>query len=233
MITVVEPRFFWPETTLKMFPFLMEHIEICGRVCYRSEDKITDGSAERFVKMINKSGHHSVLEHFSITAIVVCSRACSHQLVRHRISSFSQESMRYCNYGKDDSLQVICPPSIGLEPGDYVFENDGLWRNGILYIPPFSPGKLTRWVSQIDSAYQEYKAELKNGVKPEDARYVLPNATKTKLAVTFNVRSWLHFFKMRCDKHAQWEIRGIANSILNDLSRRFPSVFIDSSVPGS
>lgn len=227
MITVVKPRFYWPKTILKMMPFLMEHIERCGRICYRSEDKITEDSAARFVKMINKSGHHSVLEHFNLTAIVVCSRACSHQLVRHRIAAYSQESMRFCNYGKDDSLKVICPPSIGLEPGDYIIENDGLWRNGILYIPPLCPGKLTKWVGLIDSAYQEYKAELINGVKAEDARYVLPNATKTELAVTYNVRQWKHFFKMRCDKHAQWEIRGIATSIQDDLNQRFPAVFGD------
>ncbi len=514
MITIVKPHFYWPETTLKMMPFLMSHIERCGRICYRSEDKITNDSAKRFVEKITKSGHHSVLEHFSITAIVICSRACSHQLVRHRIGSYclagdtkvvafiiekgrgckrwtleqlyewskdvkrksrlhlirlrsvnengilaagrikkiinsgeqevfrittefgrtieatlkhrfltpngwkelgqlkvwdklvgngiaahknqewilemyikrnlprkevaklagvsdacigswiryfelqkpcgmrgnrkpghgkkgmfspealkllsgskkgennpgwkgdqasqqagrqrarkhievpencetcgsdtkiirhhydenalnndpinimflcekchaqfhigqtvmsvfsdrilfiepvgvkqtydiemdgpnhnfvanglvvhnSQESMRYCNYGKDDSLKVICPPSIGLEPGDYE-EGFGL------------PIQQEIWIDQIDLSYQEYLSELAEGVRPEDARYVLPNATKTELAVTFNVRQWKHFFKMRCDKHAQWEIRGIAISIQDDLKSRFPSVF--------
>ena len=212
MITIVKPHFFWPETTLKMMPFLMSHIEYCGRICYRSKDKITDDSAKRFVEKITKSGHHSVLEHFSITAIVICSRACSHQLVRHRIAAYSQESMRYCNYGKDDSLKVICPPSIGLEPGDY--------EEGFKL-----PIQQEIWIRQIDTAYQEYLSELAEGVRPEDARYVLPNATKTELAVTFNVRQWKHFFKMRCDKHAQWEIRDIAISIQDNLKSHFPSVF--------
>ena len=173
---------------------------------------MTRDSADKFVKMINKSGHLSVLEHFSITAIVVCSRACSHQLVRHRIAAYSQESQRYCNYGKNDSLKVICPKSIGLEPRD--------WESGT--------GLTTlqeAWIDQIESAYQEYKSELANGIRPEDARYILPNATKTELAVTYNVRQWKHFFGMRCSKHAQWEIRDIATLILDDLNQRFPSVF--------
>lgn len=226
MITVVKPHFFWPETSLKMFPFLMEHIERAGRTCYKSEDKITDDSAERFVEMICKSGHHSVLEHFSITAIVICSRSCSHQLVRHRIAAYSQESQRYCNYGKKDSLQVICPPSIGLEPGDYTTDDFGdVWRNRELCSVST---KQAKWVFQVDNAYAEYLNELAS-VKPEDARYVLPNATKTELAVTYNVRQWKHFFKMRCASKAQWEIRGIANLILADLKSRFPSVFEEST----
>ncbi len=215
MITVIKPSFFWPDTTIKMFPLMLEHIERCGRTCYKSEDKITDDSAQRFVEKICKNRHESVLEHFSITAIVICSRACSHQLVRHRIGSYSQESMRYCNYGKNDSLKVICPPNIGLTPRNY----------GPGYYPYGTSIRQGRWVEQMDLAYEEYKAELADGVKTEDARFVLPNATKTEIAVTYNVRSWKHFFKMRCSSKAQWEIRGIATLIKSDLVSRFPGVF--------
>lgn len=216
MITVVEPTYYWPETSLNMFPFLMEHVERCGRICYKSEDRITGGSAEKFVERICRSGHESVLEHASLTAIVICSRACSHQLVRHRIAAYSQESMRYVNYGKHDSLKVICPPSIGLAPGDYSVGNpNDDWT-----------GRQNRWVGQIERAYGEYKRELVEGVRPEDARYVLPNATKTELAVTFNLRQWRHIFQQRAlNKHAQWEIRNIFLAILEDLSERMPSVF--------
>lgn len=235
MITVIEPYFYWPETTLSMFPFLMEHIERCGRVCYKSEDRITPGSAERFISTICRNRHESVLEHCSVTAIVVCSRACSHQLVRHRIAAYSQESMRYVNYGKHDSLKVICPESIGLEPGDYhtMYQencdtNTSLrlaWKNGILLE---EGARQIDWAIQIDNAYNEYKSELVGGVKPEDARYVLPNATKTELAVTFNLRMWRHIFEMRAlNKHAQWEIRGIFSNILDDLKERLPAVFCD------
>lgn len=225
MITIIQPAFYWPKTTLNMFPFLVEHVERCGRICYRSEERITEGSAEKFVGRIRRSGHESVLEHASVTAIVVCSRACSHQLVRHRIAAYSQESMRYVNYGKHDSLQVICPPSIGLPLGNYESFGRMVRQDGrVLDLSE----RQTRWIHQIDGAYSEYKLELVEGVKPEDARYVLPNATKTELAVTFNLRQWRHVFTERAlNKHAQWEIRGIFSEILKDLIKWMPAVFAD------
>ncbi len=225
MLTVIEPGYYWPETSVQMFPFLLEHVERCGRVCYKSEDRIIEGSATRFVETLRKSGHESVLEHASITAIIVCSRACSHQLVRHRIAAYSQESQRYCNYGKKESLLVICPPGIGLIPGDY--ESYGtMIRQGGVTIDLST--RQTQWVHHINWAYNEYKRELADGLKPEDARYVLPNATKTELAVTFNLRQWRHVFKERAlNRHAQWEIRGVFSAILADLKTRIPAVFCD------
>lgn len=224
MIEVIQPSYYWPETSVQMFPFLLEHIERCGRVCYRSEDRITKGSATRFVEMLRKSGHESVLEHASITAIVVCSRACSHQLVRHRIAAYSQESQRYINYNKRKLLQVICPPSIGVLPG--VYESYGtMIRQDEVVID--LPKQQTDWIHQINRAYDEYKRELID-CKPEDARYVLPNATKTELAVTFNLRQWRHIFKERAlNRYAQWEIREIFLAILADLKTRLPAVFND------
>ena len=229
MITIVEPTYFWPETTLKMFPFLMEHVERCGRICYKSEDRITEGSAEQFVKRICKSGHESVLEHASATAIVVCSRACSHQLVRHRIAAYSQESQRFCSYGKVNSLKVICPPNIGLLPGDY--ERVG-WMTQLNGQNVRLTEQHESWIRDMGCAYSAYKRELTQKIKPEDARYLLPNATKTELAVTFNLRQWRHVFQERAlNKHAQWEIRAIFSSILDDLSERIPAVFADLKQP--
>lgn len=242
MITVIEPYYYWPETTIAMFPFIMEHIERCGRICYKSEDLITEDSAEQFVKKICRNRHESVLEHAAVTAIVVCSRACSHQLVRHRIAAYSQESQRYCNYGKVDSLKVICPPSIGIEPAHYRAEE---WTSGLgwdltkndkcfdVSRNMSEQDRLTferqrQWIVQTECAYSEYKAELAEGVPPGDARYVLPNATKTELAVTFNLRQWRHVFQERAlNRHAQWEIRGIFSSILYSLKRKLPAVFND------
>lgn len=233
MITIVKPSFYWPETTKEMFPLIMEHIERCGRICYKSEDKITDESAYRFVEKICRNRHESVLEHCVLTAIVICSRACSHQLVRHRIAAYSQESQRYCNYGKVESLKVICPKGIGLQSGDYFFENDqnvGWFRycEGPILPDRVEDENQFAWLDTIDHCYNEYKEELRTGVKPEDARYVLPNATKTELAVTFNLRQWRHVFKERAlNRHAQWEIRGIFSSIYEDLKKRLPAVFED------
>jgi thymidylate synthase (FAD) len=229
MIAIIEPYYYWPETTEAAFPRMVEHLERCGRICYKSEDLITEDSANKFVERICRNRHESVLEHCTATAIVVCSRACSHQLVRHRIAAYSQESQRYCDYGKKSSLQVICPPSIGIEPGDYTaehFENTGclVWKNGKQWIGSDKP---VQWLWQVDGAYSEYLAEIKEGVPPGDARFVLPNACKTELAVTFNLRQWRHFFRTRCDSHAQWEIRGIATAILTDFTERMPSVFED------
>jgi len=221
MITVVEPRFYWPETT--RFDGILQHIERCGRTCYRSESRITEDSSERFVKMIRQSGHESVLEHVSLTAIVVCSRACSHQLVRHRIAAYSQESMRFCNYGKSESLQVVCPPSIGLSPRDYsIDDTDYLFASDMINYRQFC------WLNLRETEYAEYLSELKEGILPEDARYNLPNATKTELATTFDLRQWRHVFKERAlNKHAQWEIRNIFSGILADLKTRIPVVFDD------
>ena len=238
MITIVKPNYYWPETTLAAFPRMVEHLERCGRICYKSEDLITEDSANKFVERICRNRHESVLEHCVATAIIVCSRACSHQLVRHRIAAYSQESQRYCDYGKKSygeksSLSVICPPSIGIEPGDYTAENcEKVWANGGWLV--WKNGKQwqgstkdVQWLAQVDGAYSEYLAEVKEGVPPGDARFVLPNACKTELAVTFNLRQWRHYFRTRCDKHAQWEIRGIATAILTDLTERLPSVFED------
>lgn len=216
MIEIIKPGFYWPETTVKILPHVLEHIEQCGRICYKSEANITEGSAEKFIRKIIKSGHESVLEHVSLTAIVVCSRSCSHQLVRHRIAAYSQESQRYCNYGNGNSLKIICPPSIGLGPGKY------------LAISSTNSIKQNHWLDCICRAYDEYLCELDNGVKPEDARYVLPNATKTELAVTFNVRQWRHVFRERAlNTHAQWEIRSIFTDILNDIKIKLPALFGD------
>ncbi len=226
MISIIQPTYYWPETTEAMFPYLMEHVERCGRICYKSEERVVFGSAEKFISRICKSGHLSVLEHATVTAIVVCSRAASHQLVRHRIAAYSQESQRFCNYGKRDSLKVICPPSIGLLPGNYESFGRMVRQDGQLL--DLELERQTRWIHQVDGAYNEYKQELAEGTKPEDARYVLPNASKTELAVTFNLRQWRHVFTERAlNSHAQWEIRDIFSEILRDLSKRLPPVFSD------
>lgn len=229
MIEVVQPTYYWPETTLRMFSLLVEHLERCGRVCYKSEDRITDGSAAKFVRSICRNRHESVLEHSVVTAIVICSRACSHQLVRHRIAAYSQESQRYVNYGKQPSLKVICPLSIDLQTGTYFWEDAWFrYREGPVLPDLIEGARRTSWLNTIKHCYDEYEEELREGIKPEDARYVLPNATKTELAVTFNLRQWRHVFCERAlNKHAQWEIRMIFSAILADLAARMPAVFDD------
>lgn len=218
MITIVKPSWAWLPMSEHVVGMVPKHLEECGRTCYKSEDRITEGSADKFVRGRCRDRHESVLEHASLTARIVCSRAASHQLVRHRIAAYSQESMRYVNYGKSPSLKVICPPSIGLPPGEY--------RQGH---SPYSYSKRQlSWLSTMHYCYLEYQQELADGIKPEDARFVLPNACKTEVVATYNLRMWRHVICERgLNKHAQWEIRGIFSEIFADLVARIPCVFDD------
>ena len=227
-------------------------LEQCGRVCYQSEAKgpPTAESSFRFVEAIVNRGHLSVAEHCAISVLVTCSRSCSHQLVRHRIGAYSQESQRYVEY-RDGRLRVICPPSIGpLHPG--VFRVGRVpTKNGVeerlLEVCPSGPEvsvlpnsayeadgdkrhvtTLMSWVKAVTDAYSNYKALRTVGIPKEDARSVLPNATKTELVVTFNLRQWRHVFEQRAmNKSAQWEIREIMNGILDDFEEMIPAVFAD------
>jgi thymidylate synthase (FAD) len=215
MIEVVEPTFYWPETTCAMFDYLLPHVERCGRICYKSEAKITDKSALKFVENICRNRHESVLEHSSLTAIMIGSRAFSHQLVRHRIGAYSQESMRFVNYGKVDALKVICPKTIGIPAGTY-------GQYSVL-----EDTRQVNWLAHQEACYTEYLRELQDGIPAEDARYSLPISCKTEVAVTYNLRQWRHFLRIRTDRHAQWEIRDIATDICKQLKRDMPAVFCD------
>lgn len=189
-------------------------LEACGRTCYKSEDRITPGSAQRFVSKICRNRHESVLEHGAATARIVCSRACSHQLVRHRIGAYSQESQRYVNYQKK-GYEVILPPSWGVPVrtyGDFsvVYDKTTLDR-----------------LTALRRAFQAYEDELKAS-KPEDARYLLPNAAKTEIVCTYNFRTWRHIFRERAlNPHAQWEIRSIFLGLYEALKVQVPSIFDD------
>jgi thymidylate synthase (FAD) len=216
MITVIEPDWDWispPPDRVEVY----KHLEACARTCYKSEHCVTEDSAERIIKKLIKSKHESVLEHISISVRIICDRSCSHQLVRHRIAAYSQESQRYCNYGKK-GLQVICPPSIGVKPGAYQ-------KYGNEWTPvPAHPS----WLETTNRCYLEYLALLDQGKPPEDARSVLQNNCKTEVATTFNLRTWRHVFVERgLNKHAQWQIRGIFSDILRDFASRYPAIFGD------
>lgn len=186
---------------------MLRRIELAGRVCYKSEDKITDGSAEKFVKAIIKRGHESVLEHEKISVRFVCDRGVTHEIVRHRIASFSQESSRYCNYSPDGKMGGITfiEPCF-LEPGSY---------------------KYNVWKAAMDAAAYAYCSLLAYGATPEEARSVLPNSLKTELVMTANLREWRHFFKLRCDKAAHPQMREVANMLLEKMKQAVPVVFDD------
>lgn len=186
---------------------MLRNIELCGRVCYKSEDRITDGSAEKFVSMILKSGHESVLEHEKITVKFICDRGVTHEIVRHRIASYSQESTRYCNYSKDKfgSEITFIRPFFWAEDD----EKYAIWKNTM---------------QEIENAYVRL---IGMGAKPEEARSILPNSVKTELVVTMNIREWRHFFRLRTSGRAHPQMRECAVPLLEDLKSRIPLLFDD------
>ncbi len=183
---------------------ILKKLELCGRTCYKSEDKITDGSAEKLVRRVISSGHESVIEHEKVTVRIICDRGVSHEIVRHRIASYSQESTRYCNYGKAGELTFIQP----------------------CFFPEGSD-QYRVWAEAMEAAEHAYLALLCDGASPQEARRVLPNSLKTEIVVTMNLREWRHFLKLRTAKAAHPQIREIAVPLLAEFQRRIPVIFDD------
>lgn len=178
-------------------------IEYAARLCYNSTDKL--GKAPGFVMARIREGHEDVIEHCSASFLVEgISRTATHQLVRHRIASFSQESQRYVDQRKLDDDLVVVPDSI------YYDDNAMFYFKGL-----------------VDHSLEVYD-ELRNlGIPKEDARFVLPEGAKSRLVVSMNFRSWRHFLWLRLDKAAQWEIREAAHEILKVLYQEAPKTFQD------
>jgi len=189
---------------------IMKHIELAGRVCYKSESKISDKSAEKFIANIIKSGHESVIEHVSLTFKIVCDRGVSHEIVRHRLASYSQSSTRYCNYASDkfgNELTFIKPCFWNEDD-----ENYNLWKE------------------TLELAEKNYLALIKNGAKPQEARSILPNSLMTEIFMTADLREWRHFLKLRCSKRAHPQMREVALKIYKILNESLPVIFSDIAV---
>jgi thymidylate synthase (FAD) len=183
---------------------ILKKIELCGRVCYKSEEKMTDESAKKFVGAIIKNGHESVLEHFSFTVRFIVDRGVSHEIVRHRIASFSQESTRYCNYGNNDEITVIEPL---------------FWKkDNFAYMA---------WENSCKQAERAYLDMLFAANSPQEARSVLPNSLKTEIIMTANLREWRHFLRLRTSKAAHPQMREVTVPLLEELKHKIPVVFDD------
>lgn len=186
---------------------ILRNIEEMGRVCYKSEERITDKSAENFVKSLIASGHESVLEHEKITIKIICDRGVSHEIVRHRIASYSQESTRYCNYSNNrfgNELTFIKPT--------FWEENDDNY---------------IEWMNTLKAIEKSYFRLLELGSTPEQARSILPNSLKTELFMTMNLRELRHFFKLRTSLKAHPQMREISIPLLNELKKSVPVIFDD------
>jgi len=188
---------------------VLSKLELAGRTCYKSESKITEESASKFVEMICKRNHESVLEHFSFSVRFICDRGVSHELVRHRLASYSQESTRYCNYSKDkfgNELTFIRP----------------LW---FPYDEDSSNEAIEIWKVSLITSENAYFNLLKEGWTPQQARSVLPNSLKTEIITTANLREWKHILELRTSTAAHPQIRQIMIPLQNELRSIIPEIF--------
>lgn len=239
------------EAILPSEEYLLHFLERQGRTCYKSEDKMTEDSAEKFIRSILKTdarermrqvivdtlydtlqsgstyqpeevadsmmeqvlsimddaAHESVIEHASMSVRFICDRGVTHELVRHRLAAFSQESTRYCNYSKGkfgNELTVIHP----------CFLTEGTHQYKL-------------WLDAMCTAETLYLDMLKNGAKPQEARDVLPNSLKTEIVCTANVREWRHIFRLRTSKKAHPQMRELMCPLLAEARRRVPVIFDD------
>lgn len=186
---------------------ILQKIERAGRVCYKSEDKITNESAKTFIQNLLTSGHESVIEHEKISVRIICDRGVTHEIVRHRIASYSQESTRYCNYTKDK------------------------FGNELTFIKPCfwseDSDKYRLWIETMKIIENSYNKMIELGAKPQEARSILPNSLKTEIIVTMNLREWRHFFKLRTSNRAHPQMREIAMMLLGQFKRKIDILFDD------
>ena len=182
---------------------ILKKIERIGRVCYKSEDKITEESAIAFVSdLVHNKGHASVIEHEKVSVKIICDRGVSHE-----IASYSQESTRYCNYSKDKfgkELTVIKP----------CFWNEGSEEYDL-------------WYSTMKNIEYMYNKLIEGGATPQEARSILPNSLKTEIVVTMNLREWRHFFKLRTSSAAHPQMREVACVLLDEFKKTIPVIFDD------
>lgn len=211
------------EASLKVA--LLEHtpdpenvVAISARLCYslvgieELKDKLTENEKEKMINLLRESGHLSPFEHVSFTfAIEGISRACSHQLVRHRLASYSQQSQRYVS--EENGFDYIIPPLFKEEPELYKLFLEAMER---------AHGYYCKLIKKLE------EKGIKGEIARQDARFVLPNASETKIVVTMNARELLHFFTVRCCNRAQWEIRKLATEMLKISKRIAPLLFKDA-----
>jgi len=206
---VIEQYYQWEQVPISA----LEIIETAGRTCYKSEELARPGSSKEFVERIVRRGHLSVIEHVSASVRFTTDRGVTHELVRHRLCAFSQESTRYCNYG-NGHVKLIRPVWCS---------SDVLGQHGAVPDSPTDPERI--WLAQMLCAEASYKTLLKQGWRPEQARAVLPNSLKTEIVVTANLREWAHILQLRCSRAAHPQIRELMKPLLEDFRGKVPFIF--------
>src|SRR3989338_10861622 len=190
---------------------LLKKIEKAGRTCYKSEEKITVDSAKNFIRKILKLGHESVIEHYNITVRIICDRGVTHEIVRHRMASYTQESTRYCNY------------SNGKFGGEITVIKPCFWNSD----SEIDKKKYEIWEKAMKEAEKAYLELINLDASPQEARSVLPNSLKTEIVMTMNIREWRHFFKLRTSNAAHPQMREIARPLLDEFKKQIPVIFDD------
>jgi thymidylate synthase (FAD) len=192
-------------------------IEEAGRICYKSKPSRDDEARHKFIKQIIDRGHESVIEHSMMTVHFICDRGVSHELVRHRLCAFSQESTRYCNY--KSGVTFVIPPWVDISIGEYDGNIPGDEITG-------DRPSLTWYCAMLNNE-QDYLNLLQRGWTPQQARSVLPNSLKTEIFVTANYREWRHIFKLRTAAAAHPQMREIMIPLLKECKVLVPVIFDD------
>jgi len=201
----------------------LQIIELAGRTCYKSEDKITEDSNIKFVKGIISRNHLAVIEHVSATVKFICDRGVSHEIVRHRIASYCQESTRYCDY-VDGNIAFVIPPWLDrLLPGLAISSTDDDALESILE----DSNEESLWLFGMQQAENTYKKLREFGWSPQQTRAVLPNSLKTEVVMTANLREWRTFFELRTAAAAHPQMREVAIPLLHKMNEAIPVVFED------
>ncbi len=203
---IIKPRVLVPHDAFT--GGIMKKLERYARVCYKSEQQMPPQGNPGFLKLILESGHESIVEHEKVTVLFVIDRGVSHELVRHRVgAAYSQESTRYCRYSQSKFGSEITV----IEPF-FFMEDEGAYR---------------LWYESCALAEKNYMALLEMGRSPQEARSILPNSLKTEIVVTYNIREWRHFFRLRCDKAAHPQMRQVAIPLLLHFQKHLPVLFED------
>ena len=183
---------------------VLKTIESVARTCYKSEDLITDDSAKKMVSNLLRNGHEAMIEFYDVTVKFVCDRGVSHEIVRHRVASYAQESTRYCNYSKDK------------------------FGNELTFIAPCWEIRGTNFISMLEIAEKAYIELVEvRGWSPQQARAILPNSLKTEINVKMNLREWRHFFNLRCAQAAHPQMRELTIPLLEKMHNIIPIIFDD------
>ena len=195
---------------------MLQRMELAGRTCYKSNDKITPASARKFVEKLVRSHHEAMLEHASMTVRFVVDRGVSHELVRHRLASFAQESTRYCNYSKDKFGNEL------------TFIEPCFWKDKEHDL------EMKAWKETMQGAEDLYMAFMEYNIPPQEARCILPNSLKTEVIMTANMREWRHFFRLRAAgvtgaPHPQ--MLEVAVPLYQECVKAMPELFCDIAVP--